>query len=64
MLALGFMHYNYCRKHMSIKMTPAQKAGLTGDQWDMLDVVNLIEQRENRIQEALFEAAFAERLAA
>lgn len=59
MLALGFMHYNYCRKHQTLKMTPAQKAGITGDEWDMLDVVRLIEQREERQQAALFEAAFA-----
>ena len=28
-LALHFMHYNFCRKHTTIKTTPAMKAGLT-----------------------------------
>lgn len=64
MLALGFMHYNYCRKHQTLKQTPAQAAGLTGDQWTLEDVVTMIEQREQESQNDLFEAAFEARLAA
>jgi hypothetical protein len=28
-LAINFAYYNFCRKHMSIRTTPAIKAGLT-----------------------------------
>lgn len=42
-LALHFMHYNYCRKHMSIKTTPAMKAGLTDRMWTLHDLARLPE---------------------
>jgi hypothetical protein len=40
-LALNFMHYNFCRKHQSIKTTPAIRAGLTDRMWTMHDLANL-----------------------
>lgn len=40
-LALHFMHYNFCRKHSSIKTTPAIKAGLTNRMWTLHDLANL-----------------------
>lgn len=35
MLGLYFAWYNFCRKHQSIKVTPAQKAGLAGECWTL-----------------------------
>lgn len=40
-LAIHFMHYNFCRKHMSIKTTPAMKAGLTDRLWTLHDLARL-----------------------
>src|SRR5579864_7358888 len=40
-LALNFMHYNYCRRRMSIRTTPAMKAGLTDHLWTVRDLVLL-----------------------
>lgn len=40
-LALYFMHYNFCRKHSTIKTTPAMKAGLTDRLWTLHDLANL-----------------------
>ena len=40
-LALYFMHYNFCRKHSTIKTTPAMKAGLTDHLWTLYDLANL-----------------------
>ena len=40
-LALYFMHYNFCRKHSTIKTTPAIKAGLTNRIWAIHDLANL-----------------------
>ena len=40
-LALYFMHYNFCRKHSTIKTTPAVKAGLTDRLWTLHDLANL-----------------------
>jgi transposase-like protein/IS1 family transposase len=34
-MALFFAYYNFCRRHMTIKMTPAQKAGLTTETWTL-----------------------------
>ncbi|MSQ94186.1 MAG: IS1 family transposase [Gemmataceae bacterium] len=34
-MALFFAFYNFCRKHMTLKMTPAQKSGLTTETWTL-----------------------------
>lgn len=45
-LALYFVHYNFCRKHKTLGMTPAQAAGLTEDKHDMEWIVGLIDARK------------------
>lgn len=41
--ALFLMHYNFCRKHMSLNgQTPAQVAGLANRAWTLDDLVGLI----------------------
>jgi IS1 family transposase len=40
-LALHFMYYNFCRKHSTIKTTPAMKAGLTDRLWTLHDLARL-----------------------
>lgn len=40
-IALNFMYYNFCRKHSSIKTTPAIKAGLTDRLWTLHDLAKL-----------------------
>jgi len=37
--ALHFAHYNLCRMHSSIRMTPAMKAGVTRAPWSLMDLV-------------------------
>jgi len=34
-LGLFFSYYNFCRVHGTIKMTPAQASGLTGETWSL-----------------------------
>lgn len=34
-MALFFAYYNFCRVHGTIKMTPAQKSGLTTETWSL-----------------------------
>lgn len=62
MLAVGFMSYNFCRKHLTLKMTPAQAAGIADHQWTITEVVAMIAEFAKEKEEALFEAAFASRL--
>lgn len=45
MLSLYFVHYNFCRIHKSIKVSPAQEAGLCDDLKDMEWIVGLIDAR-------------------
>jgi len=40
-LAINFMYYNFCRKHMTIKTTPAIKAVLTDRVWTFHDLARL-----------------------
>ena len=45
-LALYFVHYNFCRKHKTLGMTPAQAAGLSEEKHDMEWIVGLIDARK------------------
>lgn len=38
-LALHFAHYNFCRVHESLRVTPAMEAGLTDHVWDVAELV-------------------------
>ena len=39
--ALNFMYYNFCRRHQTLKTTPAIKAGLTDRLWTLHDLAKL-----------------------
>lgn len=41
-VALHFMHYNFCRVHQSLKMTPAMAAGIAGRPWSIEQVIALM----------------------
>jgi hypothetical protein len=43
-VAIHYMHYNFCRIHKTLRVTPAMEAGVTDHVWtieDMLDKVGL-----------------------
>lgn len=40
-VALNFMHYNFCRVHKTLRVTPAMEAGLTDHVWTMEELVAL-----------------------
>jgi IS1 family transposase len=42
MTTIFFVYYNYCRIHMTLKVTPAMEAGLTDRLWEIADLVNLL----------------------
>jgi IS1 family transposase len=46
MLALYFMHYNFCRIHKSLKVTPAMQAGLSTTAHGIEFIVDLMEKAE------------------
>ena len=43
-VALHFMHYNFCRIHRTLKVTPAMEAGVTDRLWDLEDIIRLIDE--------------------
>ena len=45
MLSLYFVHYNFCRMHKTLRMTPAMAAGLTTTLHDVDWLVSLVEGR-------------------
>jgi IS1 family transposase len=47
MLALFHMHYNFCRIHQTLRVTPAMEAGLSAAQWTIHDVAMLTERRQS-----------------
>ena len=45
-LALYFLHYNFCRVHKTLRVSPAMEAGLTDRLWDVFDIIDLIEAEQ------------------
>ncbi|MBL8999987.1 MAG: DDE-type integrase/transposase/recombinase [Phycisphaerae bacterium] len=45
-VALHFMHYNFCRIHKTIRVTPAMEAGLADHVWELAELVGLMEAKE------------------
>jgi IS1 family transposase len=41
-VALHYMHYNYCRVHSSLRVTPAMEAGLSNHVWSIDEIVALL----------------------
>jgi IS1 family transposase len=42
-VALHFMHYNFCRVHQTLRVTPAMEAGLTDHVWEIEEIVALLD---------------------
>jgi hypothetical protein len=42
-IALHFMHYNFCRVHQTLRVTPAMEAGLTDHVWEIEELVALLD---------------------
>jgi IS1 family transposase len=41
-VALHYMHYNFCRVHKTLRITPAMEAGITDHVWEIEDIVALL----------------------
>ncbi len=39
--SLWFAYYNWCRKHQTLRMTPAMRQGLTDHQWTVAELVGI-----------------------
>lgn len=45
-VAIHFMHYNFCRIHKTLRVTPAMQAGLADHVWELEELVGLLDSRE------------------
>lgn len=41
-VALHYMHYNFCRIHSSLRVTPAMEAGISKHVWSLEELVGLL----------------------
>jgi hypothetical protein len=41
-VALHFMHYNFCRIHQTLRVTPAMAAGVSDHVWEIEDLIRLL----------------------
>ena len=46
MHSIHYLHYNFCRIHQTLRVTPAMAAGVTDHLWDAGDLVGLLEAEE------------------
>jgi IS1 family transposase len=42
-IALHYMHYNFCRVHQTLRVTPAMEAGIADHIWSLEEVVSLLD---------------------
>jgi IS1 family transposase len=42
-ISLYFMHYNYCKIHSTLRVTPAMEAGLANHVWEIEDLLALLD---------------------
>jgi IS1 family transposase len=45
-ISLHFMHYNFCRIHKTLRVTPAMEAGLTDHVWSVEEVLEMVETNQ------------------
>lgn len=41
-VALHFMHYNFCRIHQTLRVTPAMEAGVADHVWTLAELIALL----------------------
>src|SRR5207244_13649895 len=44
-VALHFIHYNFCRIHQTLRVTPAMQIGLADHVWSLEEMINLFRFR-------------------
>jgi IS1 family transposase len=48
-VALHFMHYNFCKIHQTLRVTPAMEAGLSDHVWEISEIVSLIDSSRSEV---------------
>jgi IS1 family transposase len=48
-VALHFMHYNFCRVHQTLRVTPAMEAGVTDHVWTIEELITLLPSTNRKV---------------
>ena len=51
-IALFAFHYNFCKIHKTLRVTPAMEAGLTDHVWELEELVAMLEESEKQARES------------
>jgi len=46
-VALHFMHYNFCRIHQTLRVTPAMAAGVSDHVWELDELIDLLDRTDS-----------------
>lgn len=52
-VALYFLHYNFCRVHKTLRVTPAMEAGLADHVWTLEELIALLEKPAMTLADAI-----------
>jgi hypothetical protein len=47
-IALHYVHYNFCRIHQTLRITPAMEAGIAGHVWSIEELVGLLDAESSK----------------
>lgn len=47
-VAIHFMHYNFCRIHQSLRVTPAMQAGVASYVWSLDEILGLLDNSKGK----------------
>ena len=46
-IAIHYMHYNFCRVHSSLRVTPAMEAGIADHVWTIDEMLSILDSKED-----------------
>jgi IS1 family transposase len=46
-IAIHYMHYNFCRVHQTLRITPAMEAGISDHVWPIEEMLGILDAKEN-----------------
>jgi hypothetical protein len=47
-VALHFLHYNFCRVHQTLRVTPAMEAGISSHVWSIVEIIGLLDAADKK----------------
>jgi len=48
-IALHYMHYNFCRVHQTLRVTPAMEAGITDHVWSVQEIIAILQVGQRQL---------------